>query len=127
MGPPTPRRWWRVAAAIQLQGSPGSSPTTVKNYLVNNATTGRLTGIGSGSPNRLLYAPPGGTETDNPPVANFTYSCSGRTCTFTSTSTDDFGTWGAAGIGTTSTVAAATGCTLSHTFPRPGATASPLP
>ncbi|HUP44926.1 MAG TPA: hypothetical protein VM779_05385 [Thermoanaerobaculia bacterium] len=30
-------------------------PSTVRNALVNNSTTGRLTSIGSGSPNRLVY------------------------------------------------------------------------
>jgi serine protease len=33
----------------------------------------------------------GGTPTDNPPTATFTKSCSGLTCTFTSTGTDDNG------------------------------------
>jgi len=43
------------AAALYLQGNPGASPATVKSHIVNNATTGVLTGIGTGSPNRLLY------------------------------------------------------------------------
>jgi subtilisin family serine protease len=42
-------------AALYLQGSPSASPSTVRNALVNNATTNRLTNIGSGSPNRLLF------------------------------------------------------------------------
>jgi len=43
------------AAALYLSGNPGASPTTVRNWVYNNASTNRLSGIGSGSPNRLLY------------------------------------------------------------------------
>ena len=43
------------AAALYLSGNPSASPATVRNWLYGNATTNRLTGIGSGSPNRLLY------------------------------------------------------------------------
>lgn len=42
-------------AALFLQGTPSASPATVRNALVNNSTTGRLTNIGTGSPNRLLF------------------------------------------------------------------------
>lgn len=42
-------------AALYLQGSPSASPATVRNALVANATTNRLTSIGTGSPNRLLF------------------------------------------------------------------------
>lgn len=43
-------------AALYKQANPSASPTTVRNAIVNNATTNRLTGIGTGSPNRLLYS-----------------------------------------------------------------------
>ena len=43
-----------VAARV-LQGSPGSSPATVRNSIVNAATTNRLSGIPSGTANRLLF------------------------------------------------------------------------
>ncbi|WP_208002213.1 S8 family peptidase [Luteimonas yindakuii] len=43
------------AAALYLTNNPSASPATVRNWLYTNATTNRLTGIGSGSPNRLLY------------------------------------------------------------------------
>ena len=33
----------------------GGSPSTVRNALVSNATSGVLTSVGSGSPNRLLF------------------------------------------------------------------------
>lgn len=43
------------AAALYLTNNPSASPATVRNWLYSNATTNRLTGIGTGSPNRLLY------------------------------------------------------------------------
>ena len=43
-------------AALYKQFSPGASSTTVRNAIVNNATTNVVTGAGSGSPNRLLYS-----------------------------------------------------------------------
>lgn len=43
------------AAAKYLQGSPSASPATVRNALVNAATTNVVSGAGTGSPNRLLY------------------------------------------------------------------------
>jgi aqualysin 1 len=42
-------------AALYLQGNTGAAPSTVRSAIYNNATTGRLSGIGSGSPNRLLF------------------------------------------------------------------------
>ena len=43
------------AAALYLQANPGASNATVRNALVNGSTTNRVTGAGTGSPNRLLY------------------------------------------------------------------------
>jgi serine protease len=43
------------AAALYLAANPSASPATVRNALYAKATTGRLTGINTGSPNRLLY------------------------------------------------------------------------
>jgi len=43
------------AAALILQASPYLSPSSVRSRLVWQATPNRLTNIGSGSPNRLLY------------------------------------------------------------------------
>jgi hypothetical protein len=59
-------------AALYLQTNTSASPATVRNAMVNSATSGRLTGIGSGSPNLLLYSlfggspPPGPTPTPVP-------------------------------------------------------------
>jgi subtilisin family serine protease len=43
------------AAALYKQANPSASSTTIRNALVNNATTGVLSNVGTGSPNRLLY------------------------------------------------------------------------
>ncbi len=43
------------AAAKYLQTSPSASPATVRNALINGATTNVVSGAGTGSPNRLLY------------------------------------------------------------------------
>jgi subtilisin family serine protease len=55
------------AAALYLQGQPGASPTTVRNAIVNAATTGVVSNPGSGSPNRLLYTLFGGNPPPPPP------------------------------------------------------------
>ena len=43
-------------AALYKQANPSASSTTIRNAIVNNATTGVVTNAGSGSPNRLLYS-----------------------------------------------------------------------
>jgi subtilisin family serine protease len=43
------------AAALYKQANPGASSTTIRNALVNNATTNVISNAGTGSPNRLLY------------------------------------------------------------------------
>ena len=43
-------------AALYLQTNPTASPATVANQIKTTATSGRLTGIGTGSPNLLLYS-----------------------------------------------------------------------
>jgi subtilisin family serine protease len=44
-------------AALYLQNNSTASPATVANAIITTSTTGRLTAIGAGSPNRLLYSP----------------------------------------------------------------------
>ncbi|MDX6269370.1 MAG: aqualysin 1, partial [Acidobacteriota bacterium] len=43
-------------AALYLQNNTAASPATVASQIIDTATTGVLTGIGTGSPNRLLYS-----------------------------------------------------------------------
>jgi subtilisin family serine protease len=42
-------------AARLLQGSPGATPAAVRNEIVNTATTGVLSGLPTGTANRLLF------------------------------------------------------------------------
>lgn len=42
-------------SALYLQSNPGASPSTVRNALVANATTGKVTSPGRNSPNVLLF------------------------------------------------------------------------
>ncbi len=68
-------------AALYLQGNPTASNATVRNAIVNSATTGRLTSIGTGSPNALLYSLlTGGSEPPPPPPPP---TCSGGNYTGT--------------------------------------------
>ncbi len=98
-------------AALWLANNTSATPSQVTTALINNSTPNKVTGAQTGSPNRLLYSIFGGTTpVDNPPTANFTFSCSGLTCSFNGTSsTDDNGissySWtfgdGATGTGST--------------------------
>ncbi len=53
-------------AALYLQANPGASPAAVANAIVGNATTGKVTSAGSGSPNLLLYSLFGGGTDPTP-------------------------------------------------------------
>ncbi|HEX2209868.1 MAG TPA: S8 family serine peptidase [Longimicrobium sp.] len=43
-------------AALYLQGNTTATPASVTSAIISNATTGVVTGAGTGSPNRLLYS-----------------------------------------------------------------------
>ncbi|MFD4637771.1 S8 family serine peptidase [Lentzea sp. NPDC058436] len=43
-------------AALYLSANPSASPQALRDALVNNATDGKVTNPGSGSPNKLLYS-----------------------------------------------------------------------
>jgi subtilisin family serine protease len=43
-------------AALYKQANPSASSTTIRNAIVNNATTNVISNPGAGSPNRLLYS-----------------------------------------------------------------------
>lgn len=56
-------------AALFLESNPGASPATVGNAITSNATSGKVTNAGSGSPNLLLYSLfDGGTTPDPTPT-----------------------------------------------------------
>jgi subtilisin family serine protease len=62
-------------AALYLQNNSSASPATVADAIITTATTGHLTGIGTGSPNRLLYSPLTPGSGGSPPPA----ACAGGT------------------------------------------------
>ncbi|HET7462350.1 MAG TPA: S8 family serine peptidase [Longimicrobium sp.] len=43
-------------AALYLQANTAATPATVASAIINNATLGKVTNAGTGSPNRLLYS-----------------------------------------------------------------------
>jgi serine protease len=113
-------------AALWLANNASATPSQVTTALINNSTPNKVTGAQTGSPNRLLYSIFGGsTPVDNPPTANFTFSCTGLTCSFNGTgSTDDNGissySWtfgdGATGTGSTTSRTYAAAGTYSVTL-----------
>ena len=85
-----------VAGVLALVRSldPTLSAAAAQDAVVSGTSTGLVTNAGTGSPNRLLWS---GVAADDPsidraPVAAFTASCSGLTCSFDAAgSTDDRG------------------------------------
>lgn len=54
-------------AALYLEGNTAATPAAVADKLTCTATLDRLTGVGSGSPNKLLYSLLGECQTPPPP------------------------------------------------------------
>ncbi|CAA0110221.1 Extracellular serine proteinase [Zhongshania aliphaticivorans] len=82
------------AAALILAQQPSASPAAVFAQIVGEGVAGKLSNIGTGSPNLLLQVSNAGdgTPTDFPPTAAFTYSCVDLECSFDGgSSTDDNG------------------------------------
>ena len=83
-------------AALYLAANGSSTVPTVNAAIINNATANKITNIPTFvgvTPNKLLNMQfIGGGPSNVPPVAAFTYTCTGLTCSFTSTSTDSDGT-----------------------------------
>jgi serine protease len=106
------------AAALYLQGAPTATPATVTGAILGASTPNKVTGAGTGSPNRLLHTLDFGLigAPNQAPTASFTNSCTALACTFNgSASRDPDGTissysW-SFGDGTT-----ATGATPAKTY-----------
>jgi PKD repeat protein len=103
------------AAALYLQANPTATPAQVASALKGNATPNVVKSGGSGSPNLLLYTGfIGGGATGSPPVASFTYNCSGLSCSYDASSSTALSTanysW------TFGDGSSATGKTTSHTY-----------
>ncbi|HET7825303.1 MAG TPA: S8 family serine peptidase [Anaeromyxobacter sp.] len=84
-------------AALYLQVNPAASPSQVASALTANATTGVLTALGSGSPNRLLYEAfiNAGPADTTAPTTSITSPASGATVsgtvTIAASASDDVG------------------------------------
>ena len=105
------------AAALFLEKNPAATPAQVASALIGNATLNVVKSGGSGSPNRLLYTGSSGSGTPStPPVASFTFGCSGRSCTFDASATTNASSYAwSFGDGTSGS-----GVTASHNFPPNG-------
>jgi subtilisin family serine protease len=126
------------AAALYLDANPGANPAAVAAALTGNATSGVITGLPSGTVNLLLYtgdeaAPPPPSGGDPAPVAAFTTSCSGFSCTFngSSSTNEDTYSWTftggiepGTGVQITRTFSARTSYTVTLTVTGPGGSAS---
>ena len=76
------------ALALYLQTNPGASPATARNALVGQATSGKVTGAGTGSPNLLLYSlfgGGGGGGDTTAPTTSITSPANGATVSGTTT------------------------------------------
>ena len=83
------------ALAVKRAQNAATGAAAVQVAVVGDTTANKVTSMGAGSPNKLLYVPVAGGGSpgvDNPPVANFTVSCTNLACSFNgSGSTDDKG------------------------------------
>ncbi len=79
-------------AALYLQGSPTASAATVANAITASATTGKVTGAGNGSPNRLLYSLLSGGGTTPPPTGECATTTTGSLASGSSRSAASFST-----------------------------------
>jgi subtilisin family serine protease len=78
------------AAALYLQGDPTASPAQVRSALFGALTTGVVTSSNSAN-NHLLYTGLLGADGpgNDPPVASFTTTCNGLSCTFNGSGSSD--------------------------------------
>ncbi|WP_286838774.1 S8 family serine peptidase [Spongiibacter sp.] len=76
------------AAALILSQNPNAAPVSVFSTLLQDGTSNKLSGLGSGSPNLLLQVAQG-EGVDFPPVASFSYSCNELSCSFDASASSD--------------------------------------
>lgn len=73
------------AAALYLAANAGATPAQVTSAITSSATSGAIVSLPAGTVNLLLYTGSGGGGGGGgggESIASFTYSCSGRTCSF---------------------------------------------
>lgn len=79
-------------AALVLQGNPGASPAAVADAIRTNATSGKISNVGTGSPNLLLFmgfTGTGGGGGNQSPTASFTFNCTDLSCSFDASASID--------------------------------------
>ncbi|CAN5793458.1 S8 family peptidase [soil metagenome] len=105
------------AAALYLQVNRTATPQQVRDALVGNGTNGVIKNIGAGTPNVLLYS---GfiSAGPQPPVANFTSSCSMLACNFDGSSSTAAA--GATYSWTFGDASSGSGVTTSHSYAASG-------
>jgi subtilisin family serine protease len=96
------------AAALYLEGNPAATPAQVAGWVTGNATPGKVTSLGSGSPNLLLYtrlaAPPPPTVTTTHAAITGSATTTKRSWTASATTTVTDASTGTALSGATVTV-----------------------
>lgn len=79
-------------AALYLNTQPGAQPGEVFTAVLNAGTAGKLSSLGTGSPNLLAQNSVAGEGVDLPPVARMSVDCTELVCQFdASASSDDNG------------------------------------
>lgn len=79
-------------AALYLNTQPGAQPGEVFTAVLNAGTAGKLSSLGTGSPNLLAQNSVAGEGVDLPPVARMSVDCTELVCQFdASESSDDNG------------------------------------
>ncbi len=110
-------------AALYLQVNPAATASQVRSALTSNATPNVISGVPAGTPNLLLYS--GFIATGpQPPVANFTYSCSLLACSFDASSSTALAT--ATYSWTFGDATSGSGKTTSHSYAASGSYAVAL-
>ncbi|MEU0554412.1 trypsin-like serine protease [Dactylosporangium sp. NPDC006015] len=66
------------AVATYLTGHPSATPAQVHAWVTDNASTGKMSGLPAGTPNKLLYVPAAGGP---PPTGDYTLSASPASAT----------------------------------------------
>ena len=79
-------------AALMLQANPGATPQAIAAAIVANATPNRLTSIGTGSPNLLLFSLASGAAAPQPATATVAFK------SMTGSGTRTGGNWKAAAV-----------------------------
>ncbi|WP_433331246.1 PKD domain-containing protein [Spirillospora sp. CA-294931] len=78
------------AMALRISEAPNQTPKQLHDYIMGEASTGKMSGISSDTPNKLLYANPQGTSSGEPRAA-FEASCpsGGLKCSFDASGSSD--------------------------------------